>query len=690
MKVLSVVCVVACLLARPVLGVSGLIGYGIYPYEPPCAHACQRVLSSLKLQCSHDMEVMGMMHGPSGMTSPQCRAGDTPYLTTLAWCMQTECAKFNLPPSKLQIFWEQYSTEDPTVAPKWDYRTTLFEIHEPPTQELTKGADTLNFTTLVNPKVYESQYNALTAVYRENVVEAGFGIAILVAAVGVPLALSCLGYVPYMSGVLDKIRPYLVYPSTIRTYQARPLPYLLGNVPTIGQSLYILAFFLLNLILTAVNYQYKQPHAWYPNLSKEVTAYIFYRTGFFAFVLLPLLLLFSSRNNLLLWMTNWSHSTFILLHRWIARICALQALLHTLLALPLYYPAEAKQQYWIWGAVATVALMVLVFASGFYVRSFAYEFFLISHILLSVFVLVGCWYHIYDWIKLTWGYETWLYAACAVWFFDRLVRVARILKNGLRRAKVTDLGGGYIRVDVNGIRWGLEPGNHVYACFPTLMPLRPWENHPFSVVPTAFLRPSRHSSISSDNGGQVAAESDDVDVEKHKLARRVVEPTAQDGPTTTASITLLIKKSTGMTKYLQAHDSLLTLLDGPYPNNSIKAVLRSDRLLLIGGGIGITGVLPWAAHHPNVKLCWSVKETAKCLVEELDGALSKIPEKDVRVGGRLNISELLADEVNSGWARVGVVVAGPGWLCDDVRAAVVTAGKNGKTVFELGVDAYAW
>lgn len=152
---------------------------------------------------------------------------------------------------------------------------------------------------------------------------------------------------------------------------------------------------------------------------------------------------------------------------------ALQALLHTLLALPLYYPAEAKKEYWIWGAVATVATMIMVFASGLYVRRFAYEAFLISHILLAVFVIVGCWYHIKYWIGLVWGYEVWLEIACGVWFFDRLVRVGRVLKTGLRRSKVTDLGNGYARVDVPGIGWASEPGNHVYAYFPTLNPLRP-------------------------------------------------------------------------------------------------------------------------------------------------------------------------------------------------------------------------
>lgn len=500
------------------------------------------------------------------------------------------------------------------------------------------------------------------------------------------MVLTWLGYVPFISNFFDKIKPYLVYSSIIGTYQIRPLPYLLGNAPTVGQSLYVIMFFILNVILTAVNYETKQPHAWYATQRKEITAYIFYRTGVLAFVSAPLVILFSSRNNILLWMTNWSHSTFLLLHRWLARIFAVQVLFHTLLALPLYYPMEAKKEYWIWGAVATVAVMILVVGSGLYVRLFAYEFFLISHILLSIFVIVGCWYHIKLWIGLTWGYETWLYAACAVWFFDRLVRVGRIVTLGPRRAKVTDLGGGYVRVDVVGIRWGSEPGKHVYTYFPTLNALRPWENHPFSVLQTASLRPSCQTpglETSNSNAG-----SDHIDMEKHNGFTNRIKPARDSG--LSAGLTLLIKKSTGMTKYLKSHDSLLTFLDGPYPNSPSKEVLRCDRLLLIGGGIGITSLLPYATNHCNVKLSWSVKETAKCLVDVVGGALSRIVEKDVRIGRRLNVRELLVDELESGWRRIGVVVSGPGGLCDHVRAAVVAVGRRGKTVFVAEVEAYSW
>lgn len=159
----------------------------------------------------------------------------------------------------------------------------------------------------------------------------------------------------------------------------------------------------------------------------------------------------------------------------------------------------------------------------------------------------------------------------------------------------------------------------------------------------------------------------------------------------TVGLTLYVKKSTGITKSLRAASNLLTLLEGPYPNNSTREVLRCDRLLLVSEGIGITGLVPFINSHWNVKLAWSVKESVKCLVDDLDGALSglALSDKDVRIGNRLDVGQLLAEEMEAGWEKVGVVVSGPGGLCDDVRAAVAAAGKLGKTEFELEVEAYS-
>ncbi len=566
----------------------------------------------------------------------------------------------------------------------------------------------------------------LTSAARRN------SIAMLVTGFATPIVLTAATYVPLVSGFLRKLKPYLVWPSTVGTYNVRPLPYLLGNAPTVGQALYIAMFVILNVVLTAVNFQSRQPNAWYSNTWRyaaslfvsfcpappfgpgnvpplpspalltasklpgelltrggcsEIMAYFLYRTGNFAYIMAPLIFLFAGRNNVLLWLTNWSHSTFMVLHRWVARVFTLQVLLHSIVAVVLYkeegtYDMNVTMPYWIWGIVATLCCVLLTFGSGLFVRKVAYEFFLITHVVLSVILIVGCWYHAYDLYVFLGGYSDWIYAMSAVWFFDRLARVARVVVSGPCRARVTELGEGYVRVDIPGIRWGTEPGKHAYVYFPTLHKLRPWENHPFSVLPTVLLQqhPPRGGS---DSGSPSLA----PDVEKHKPEVNVAHRSSSHP---TVGLTLYVKKSEGMTRSLRANDGLLTLVEGPYPNNTTRELLRCDRLLLIGGGIGITSLLPFASSHWNVKLAWSVKESARCLAEDLDGALSTVADKDVRIGSRLDVEHLLAEEVTAGWPRVGVVVSGPGGLCDDVRAAVAAAGRRGGTEFELEVEAFTW
>lgn len=120
-----------------------------------------------------------------------------------------------------------------------------------------------------------------------------------------------------MSGALERIHPW-IYPSIIGTYHNRPLPFLLGNAPTVGQSLYIALLFILNIVFLAVGYKTLWPNEefqWYRNHYQELLAYFMWRTGALAFCQMPVLFLFSSRNNILLWLTNWSHSTYMLLHR---------------------------------------------------------------------------------------------------------------------------------------------------------------------------------------------------------------------------------------------------------------------------------------------------------------------------------------------------------------------------------------
>lgn len=464
----------------------------------------------------------------------------------------------------------------------------------------------------------------------------------------------------------------------------------MGNPPTIGQALYIAGFVILNIILSCVGYVTQWPmfHPWGYNHRGEILAYAGYRTGEFAFALLPLVILLSGRNNLLLWLTNWSHSTYMLLHRWVARLFALHTILHSIFLLAARvqtgtYSADLKLPYWKWGIVGTVFVSIMLVWSLLWMRRLSYEIFLIGHIIMAIFTIIGSWYH----LVLRFGYggdhEYWLYAAVAVWAFDRIVRVIRMAGNGIQRSTLTDVGPNHMRVEIPGIRFSGKPGYHGYVYFPTLSPWRPWENHPFSVNSTALIRSHRNRLTSP-------VRSLDGSSSHEKTGTEVQTSHTSHNISTTAGITLYVRKSTGMTRHLQQHTGLVTLLDGPYSNNSPAKVLSCDRLVLIGGGIGITGLLGFLHAHINTKLVWSVKQADEAILHDLDSALQSVADREIRIGERLDIKAVLQQEVQAGFEKVGVVVCGPAGMCDDVRSIVSSFGRHEKTVFELGVETFGW
>lgn len=127
--------------------------------DPACAYACTGSLSSFALECSvedHDAHG-GHSHGASTYTSPGCRANNTPYLTTLAWCLHTKCAPYDVLASRLETIWEQEATTDPSVLPKWSYTEALLNVVDSPTRQLAMG-DTIN-ATLLAPESWDVSFN---------------------------------------------------------------------------------------------------------------------------------------------------------------------------------------------------------------------------------------------------------------------------------------------------------------------------------------------------------------------------------------------------------------------------------------------------------------------------------------------------------------------------------------------------
>jgi hypothetical protein len=151
-----------------------LTGYGYYPYDPLCAAACLRSLQGYMLECTDmsgggDDMMMGMMS-----TSAECYGEDTPYLTSVAYCMSTKCQR-DIKFSQLQLFWEEQITGHLDIPPKWTYEQALTHADpSPPLYQLTSNDNSLNTTSIVNPVIYLAQRNALSAVYRESALESTY------------------------------------------------------------------------------------------------------------------------------------------------------------------------------------------------------------------------------------------------------------------------------------------------------------------------------------------------------------------------------------------------------------------------------------------------------------------------------------------------------------------------------------
>ncbi|KXX74881.1 hypothetical protein MMYC01_202399, partial [Madurella mycetomatis] len=189
---------------------------------------------------------------------------------------------------------------------------------------------------------------------------------IVVTDIGLPLALTCVSHLLFVSTIHDRvclvlprdplhdtdscpprqIKPYLVYLGLVGTYQVRSLPFLLGNAPM---------------------------------------------------MLLSVLLLFSSLNNVLLWLYTGPTRP---MHRWVARFFILHVVIHTIIGLEIYTRYTTRVR-------------------------------ILPHL-----------EHSAD--SLRCGQV-----------------VGRILKSCVCRAKVTNMGKGYIRVDIPMICRGAEPGKHV-------------------------------------------------------------------------------------------------------------------------------------------------------------------------------------------------------------------------------------
>lgn len=310
------------------------------------------------------------------------------------------------------------------------------------------------------------------------------------------------------------------------------------------------------------------------------------RAGIIATMQIPLLTLFALRNNFLIWLTGWSFSKFNAYHRSISRItflllcvhavgkCLMMMTFHVPLAKILY--PEFLYRLGVTG-LGLMALMIMVSM----VRTKLYEMFLAVHVVGAFAAYLTALYHLNGL-----GYKQSIYVSLGIWAVDILIRIGRIAfvnmsifldpvsgSSRMTQAQVSLLESDVINVKVKTpINWNMGPGQYVFIHFSKFSLL---QSHPFSVV----------------------GPSDDGE-----------------------SFQLMCKARGGITKRVHkalSSDSMRgpqlmpVLIEGPYGVHC--PVQRYDTVLLVAGGIGITGIIPYAEHLVNdvtkqqhIILIWTV------------------------------------------------------------------------------------
>ncbi|KAI8937647.1 hypothetical protein NX059_005352 [Plenodomus lindquistii] len=687
----------------------GLVGYGINAFKPRCAFACRDAIAGATLNCSMVMEMEGMES--MSETEPDCYATDDAFLQTLAWCISSRCK--DVAAWELEKYWVENVPGTLAVQPdpKSTYQEALDKVEGTPSVEYG-GTGSLNTTSVVAEEPWFAAYNTNTVFGDQEIQHERFGqatrstqyqtwtdthrLVILLSGAIIPIAFSLLRFVPFPGALRSKFNAWIIDPPLFGTKHDTAIFYDLVQMPTRGQGLFIFYLIVINTVLSAVNYQYANPNTWYHgDRWRWMIMLVSNRLGVLSFANMPLMFLYAGRNNLLLWATNWSHSTFLILHRWIAGIATLQAILHSIIYLVAYvkdgtHATESKEPYWYWGAIATIGMSILFPTSILPIRKKVYELFLAWHVAISILVVAGCYWHIVFAFQHFWGYETWIIVCMAVWAFDRVARLFRLAANGIKTAEVTVIDDEYVSVTVPHV----SASGHAYLYFPTLT-WRVWENHPFSVASTMLpLEAPRESPQSSLVGGDIEKQPATSSLPVHGSSdsyTQASEPSnALRGPVQNG-ITFYVRTHTGITSMLRNKTSLPILIEAGYSSHSPSSLHTSPTLIALAGGVGITAVLPHLRTHPGrVKLYWGCRTQA--LVDSVGNtsALSGV-DQEVFVGRRVAIREILASELVNDGGEVCVLVSGPAAMIDEVREVVGEIVKRGSGVrVKLAVESFSW
>lgn len=657
--------------------------------------------------------------------SPACQAHSDSYLRTLALCLKSRCPDESA--VALFEFWndhwkEEFEEHAINSSLPASYPEVISSITSTP-DKLFNATALLNETAVLSDEVYEPYHQSIRVYILDEMTSGDYSFILFFTGALLPVALSLLRLLPWPSALISKFNAYIVDPPLIDPKYAGLLSKLFV-MPTRGQAIFIAYLWIINVVLTFVGFEVASPSAWYETPRAEFLRYLANRTGILTMCNVPLVILYAGRNSVLLWTTNWSRTTFLLLHRWAALICTVHASLHSLVYLYIAHTQEGWgeeffETYWIWGTVGTVGFCVLIVSSIRPIRAIAYELFIAAHIAISIVALYGSYRHIVDKYEYSYGYQNWITISIAVWAFDRVVRLVRIARHGVKRAFVTYIDEDYYRIDIPGI----SAAGHAYLHFPTVSKWRIWESHPFSIAAVTYCNKISSTLVSRSNSVTEIVTGKSVTLDS-PVSPVTMSDTEIDLPAKELGIVLFVKKQKGITAKLMTANwglkGLPVLVEGSYGHSMLsphveEVVPTSEfpNLICIAGGVGITGVLPALASFHSLtrptgtkRLYWGVRTVP--LLNSLENMLgfpvsssetkSSTPWYDVdvtlAVGQRLDLRSLLERDLKSNKGGTLITVCGPVGMTDDVRqfvSGISRHSQDGKVIVtKLLIEAFDW
>lgn len=466
----------AVCLASPVLASSD--GFMIYHKNQLTVDACESII-----------EKTATLFGKKDEAA-FCNVKNQPALGSMAQCLKQMpnpkavgvfidgCSEYNLTETQ---FWDAYKNAtdylvtNTSAVPGFN-KTKLFSLPVKISQKKIDGAYN---------SVLHRYYNYNYAHYYSWVLLAYWGVVVLIAGLCRLAKFAFPNFVHSLNGkVSNTYRKYITLPGLFNGKVSehgmifKAIQYV---IPTRLETILIFIWFILCLAFNVANYQHDTPNVVWPMKDTEMGRKVADRTGVIAIYLIPQLVLFAGRNNFMEYISGWSYSRFNIIHQWYARILFMLIIAHgagmTLNGKGVgKYEKRNGELYMKLGYVATIAAAIMMGHSLTFIRQKNYEFFVLSHNILAILFIAGAWVHIADH-----AFQPYMYAATAVWAFDKFARFCRLAWFGIKTAEVQLFDDENLKVKIPRNRfWKPFPMAHCFIYF-----FRPncfWQSHPFTVL----------------------------------------------------------------------------------------------------------------------------------------------------------------------------------------------------------------